>query len=326
LKLDSTAKCTTCEDAEPRERASKPAKAPIAEGIEVSAAVDGALRATAQPLDAAARAWFEPRFGLDFSGVRIHHDSGADASARAVNALAFTVGRDIVFGDRQYAPHTSSGRLLLAHELVHVVQQGGTASADAPIFVQRQADPAATGAGGALATPAASTAADGRPLTPAERDVAAFVFGPALNLDPIRVKESSVVTAFGYIRTLPDIIYIPPGYSIPMKLLIHELTHCAQYQHGVSRLTTAAAAIEAKYDYGDEAGLLDAIKTKKCFDHFNTEQQAAIVEDYYLKVAAGGSTYPWSVFIDQVRAQGACIWPTTPTPAPEPAPKGSAQA
>lgn len=65
----------------------------------------------------------EPRGGYDFSHVRVHTGARAALAARAVNALAYTVGRDIVFGAGQYAPGTSGGRRLLAHELTHVVQQ-----------------------------------------------------------------------------------------------------------------------------------------------------------------------------------------------------------
>jgi len=85
------------------------------------------LRSPGRPLDAATSAFMEPRFGHDFSHVRVHSDSQATESARAVNALAYTVGRDIVFGVGQYAPHTSAGQHLLAHELAHAVQQGGNA-------------------------------------------------------------------------------------------------------------------------------------------------------------------------------------------------------
>ena len=80
-----------------------------------------------EPLNPAARAFFEPRFGHDFSRVRVHRDSRATESAREVNALAYIVGRDIVFGAGQYVPHTSVGRHLLAHKLVHLVQRGGKA-------------------------------------------------------------------------------------------------------------------------------------------------------------------------------------------------------
>lgn len=76
-----------------------------------------------QPLDRATRAFFEPRFGVDFGAVRIHTDTHAAASARAINALAYTVGRDVVFNSGQYAPQSDSGKRLLAHELTHVVQQ-----------------------------------------------------------------------------------------------------------------------------------------------------------------------------------------------------------
>lgn len=81
------------------------------------------LRTPGRPLDAATRAFMEPRFGHDFSHVRVHTDTKAAESAQAVNALAFTVGRDLVFGERQYAPGTMTGDRLMAHELTHVVQQ-----------------------------------------------------------------------------------------------------------------------------------------------------------------------------------------------------------
>ena len=65
-----------------------------------------------QPLEPASRAFFEPRFGRDFSNVRIHTGATAEASAREVNALAYTVGHHVVFGAAQYSPQTAEGRLL----------------------------------------------------------------------------------------------------------------------------------------------------------------------------------------------------------------------
>lgn len=85
------------------------------------------LRSPGQPLDAETRAFFEPRFGYDFSQVQVHADEKAAQSARAVRALAYTVGNQIVFGRGQYQPATSEGRMLLSHELVHVGQQRGVA-------------------------------------------------------------------------------------------------------------------------------------------------------------------------------------------------------
>jgi hypothetical protein len=75
------------------------------------------------PLDSRTREFMESRFGYNFSQVRVHTDSEAAESASALDALAYTVGRDIVFGERQYAPRTASGAKLIAHELSHVVQQ-----------------------------------------------------------------------------------------------------------------------------------------------------------------------------------------------------------
>lgn len=85
--------------------------------------VQQTLVSQGQSLDSETRAFMEPRFGHDFSQVRIHTDEQAAESARAVNALAYTVGSDVVFGQGQYAPETQEGQGLLAHELTHVVQQ-----------------------------------------------------------------------------------------------------------------------------------------------------------------------------------------------------------
>jgi Domain of unknown function (DUF4157) len=85
------------------------------------------LGSPGKPLDISVRRFAEPRFDYDFSRVRVHTDLHAAESARAVNALAYTVGRDIVFGAGQYQPSTIEGRKLLAHELTHVVQQGNEA-------------------------------------------------------------------------------------------------------------------------------------------------------------------------------------------------------
>jgi len=81
------------------------------------------LRSPGQPLNPATRAFMEPRFGHDFSSVRVHASERAARSAHVVNALAYTVGRDVVFGTGQYVPASHAGARLLAHELAHVVQQ-----------------------------------------------------------------------------------------------------------------------------------------------------------------------------------------------------------
>jgi hypothetical protein len=76
-----------------------------------------------QPLDTPTRHFMEGRFGSDFGDVRVHTDSKASESARAVSAQAYTVGSDVVFQSGTYAPETDAGKHMLAHELTHVVQQ-----------------------------------------------------------------------------------------------------------------------------------------------------------------------------------------------------------
>jgi hypothetical protein len=99
---------------------------------DVSHAVARALESPAHSLDAATRAMMEPRFGRDFADIRIHTDHRAEASASAVDANAYTVGRDIVFGPGRYAPHSVEGKRLLAHELTHVMQQAPSLARHAP--------------------------------------------------------------------------------------------------------------------------------------------------------------------------------------------------
>ncbi len=104
--------------------------------------VHDVVRSPGQPLDRATRASLEPRFGHDFSRVRIHADAKAAESARAVAAHAYTVGGDIVFGAGRYAPGMESGRRLLAHELAHTIQQEAALGPDrsSAELVQRDDD------------------------------------------------------------------------------------------------------------------------------------------------------------------------------------------
>jgi uncharacterized protein DUF4157 len=112
-----------------REGAS-PAQAPAGFGARLDSLGSGSQ------LPATTRAMFEPRFGQRFDGVRVHDGNAAAALAGSVRARAFTVGRDIVFGSGQYAPQSERGQRLVAHELVHTIQQGHGEGA----AVQRQGD------------------------------------------------------------------------------------------------------------------------------------------------------------------------------------------
>jgi hypothetical protein len=132
---------------EPNTSSASPSAPPI---------VDEVLGGSGQPLDSSTRAFMEPRFGHDFGNVRVHFDARAAASARSVNALAYTVGHDIVFSDGAFAPDDPPCRSLLAHELAHVVQQSKAHTARRQL--QRQPDETSTKENPPAKTPPAKTA------------------------------------------------------------------------------------------------------------------------------------------------------------------------
>ena len=124
--LQISRKCAACEADEEKLHRKEAATAQAVPG-EAPASVHEVLRSPGQPLNAATRAYFEPRFGRDLGGVRVHNDDLAMRSARDVAARAYAVGQNIVFGDKW----SVADRSLLAHELVHTIQQtraapGGT--------------------------------------------------------------------------------------------------------------------------------------------------------------------------------------------------------
>jgi hypothetical protein len=205
-----TGECEACRKKKLQRRPDTPAPSTINHQLstvsEVPPIVHEVLRSPGQPLDLATRAFMEPRFGHDFSKVRIsstpypapnavtinppgdpfeqeadriaarvmqspasepsashksydfsrvrmHTDAQAADSARSVNALAYTVGEDVVFGAGQYAPSTAEGRRLMAHELTHIVQQSGQ--------LQRAVSPTSTCPANAHGAPASPLAALG---------------------------------------------------------------------------------------------------------------------------------------------------------------------
>jgi hypothetical protein len=137
-------RCAACE-AEDDATLQRDAEGPASTGAPGAArAAADAVAQGGRPLPSALRAYFEPRFGRDLSGVRIHDDPQAQAAAASVQAHAFTLGRDIAFAAGQYAPGSVAGLRLLAHELAHVAQQragdGGPGLGDG--VLRRQQAPA----------------------------------------------------------------------------------------------------------------------------------------------------------------------------------------
>lgn len=198
--------------------------------------------AVGQPLSPSLRQEMESRFDHDFSGVRVHTDAAATASARDLDANAYTWRHHIVFGEGQFAPETFDGRRLLAHELGHVIQQARATSGPQSAVVAE-----ATGPEEAEASRAASTVADGgRPPAPAgigtgvQRDVGWARRGA----DPYRPHE------------VPDIDYLPIERYVDSY---HHVLYNAGYRSEAGRLSTwlvvvddAGSSIDINFDAIDD--------------------------------------------------------------------------
>jgi Domain of unknown function (DUF4157) len=135
---------------------------------EVPLSVGNVLQSPSQPLDPATRNFMESRFGCDFSQVRVHSGTEAEQSAQVVNANAYTVGHNIVFGAGRFAPGTHKGKRLIAHELTHVVQNRGVFPADSPILSREPETKAIA------APPPSPTTAASVPLTWTWKDLAVY--------------------------------------------------------------------------------------------------------------------------------------------------------
>jgi hypothetical protein len=153
--------CQSCEDEKIQRkplvamRTPQTASAPSGLGNSLSNAGEGSEPGTAtghaeadlanlnggsQRLPESLRTFFEPQFNHDFSNVRLFNNAAAGQLAQSLHARAFTLGNQVVFGPGQFAPHTQEGQRLIAHELVHVVQQQPFVGSS-PSLVQRQATP-----------------------------------------------------------------------------------------------------------------------------------------------------------------------------------------
>jgi Domain of unknown function (DUF4157) len=202
LKLSR--KCAACEGEERAEQLRSKLAGPSERAAsEAPPIVHGVLRSPGRPLDPTTRAFFEPRFGHDLSGVRIHTGPQAARSAQAVNSFAYTVGRNIVFAAERYTPSTYDGARLLAHELTHVMQQQGadpaaaSAESNSPaVQLQRQDDGTdQVAAGDDQTNGMAFVPAPVFPGAPAD----AFICGRSLHYPVL-----NLVVGHSYIKAPPD--------------------------------------------------------------------------------------------------------------------------
>jgi len=210
--------CTQCR----KEQGGILQKSPITNQLteELSPVVHEVLRTPGQPLDLATRAFFEPRFGYDFSQVRVHSDAKAVESAQAVNARAYTVGRDVVLGTGQSSLQTPSVRRLFAHELTHVIQQS-KAGQSARLEVSDPADVAEQ-----QAEKAAITIANGGSF----KEVAMTTSAPALMRDlaqepPPAMPEQRELTADQVQRAIR---YNRASYDEESTRLIQDIVGASQ--------------------------------------------------------------------------------------------------
>ena len=180
--------------------------------------VDEVLDSPGEPLDSATREFLETRFGYDFGSVRVHRDARAAESARALGAQAYTVGGNVVFDAGQYAPGTTQGQRLLAHELTHVAQQGHAAllssvgqptgakisAAAAPHALARQQ--ATDGVEDAAETPTPEKSEARRPNLMATLDFNAIVEQLHDAMDRLGTDEEAVYRALQKLKRDPEAI------------------------------------------------------------------------------------------------------------------------
>jgi peptidoglycan hydrolase-like protein with peptidoglycan-binding domain len=211
------------------------------------ASVDRALSSAGSPLESSLRHDMEHHFGHDFSRVRVHANAAGEQSAQELNANAYTVDHDIVFGANRFSPATREGRRLLAHELTHVVQQSG-----ADITANRQ---------GSSYTSSELQASGGNVL---QRDLALPTTNPnpqAVNLTPAQIRDAINFNSRRYdeenTREIQDIV------GGPQTGVFDELT------------------IQLIARYQDDFGLLpaDGKVGPNTFDQLTSELQAENVGD-----------------------------------------------
>ena len=244
-----------------------------------------ALRSGGQPLSPAVRARLEPRFGHDFSRVRVHTDAGAAESAQAIDALAYTVGGDIVFRAGQYRPDSGAGMRILAHELTHVVQQGAAPTGPASVAPVARVSHAVAGASiqrapaePATASPGPAAAATAVAATPPQTRLPfkGKVPGDRGGWDATAILDASKIDPAS---TIGKAIAAGPDSVLPINKQLGDQVEQALSAQGISTLLevmlalawretrrVSVAIIRYEATYGDllEIAGLAEIMSKKC--------------------------------------------------------------
>jgi len=263
---------------------------------EAPAIVHDVLRAPGRPLDAATRAFFEPRFGVDFGRVRVHTDEQAADSARAIGARAYTAGQAIVFGRGAFAPGARTGLHLLAHELAHVVQQHPAAKnngATRDAMVQRQPDgaspqaPAPAGKKYLVLYDASDVEVKRQAdQTASDHGTTAHAFDPAKLGDLTKQEQPDVIMTFGHGNT--DKISMGTGLQIyrGKQTLSSELEKAGQTKsvHFVAQACSAGA----------EHGLMDSLRSTPSLKNYTFVSHASgghVTRNENIR-AAGSATLP----------------------------------
>lgn len=242
---------------------------------QVPRSVHETLRSQGHPMDQATRSFFEPRFGHDFSQVRIHTDPRASESAKAINAKAYTFGNQIVFSSSQYQPQTPQGRHLLAHELTHVVQQEGARDTDGGT-VHRAVELRPPGRGEASAFDRANELVDRLNATSSAVTYALAADGRTLEYELI-----DGATPDGFDRMMTG--FIDEAQVIPLRLITSQ--GLVQGPGGNFEPLTGDSFVSGYVDLDDLLGSSD-IGFKLLLGHFITERLQ--VRDYARRIGTAG--------------------------------------
>ena len=242
----------------------------LAGGGEAPRIVDDVLSGPSRPLDSSARGRLEPRFGHDFSTVRIHTGPRAAESARAVNALAYTAGRHIVFGTGRYTPDSRPGLSLLAHELAHTIQQGdrtpGTpltlgAAGDACETAAARASDAALSGGRAHAGPRTGFGVQRQPAGSLQIPDTPLSDRLLDNASPMMASTMGSAQLDGFVTGSSDLL---PRHRVEIKTRAHDiLVLLRQYPLSTVHVTGHTDTVGAEaYNKGLGQARADAVRAE----------------------------------------------------------------